>query len=74
MPIMDGITSTRAIRKVEASRRNIPIVETPSTPPAGVSVRIAPSKVVQARVKIFALTGLATHDDKRNAFASGVDG
>jgi len=74
MPIMDGITSTRAIRKVEATRRNLPISDAPSTPPVGQPVRIAPIKVVQARAKIFALTGLATHDDKRNAFGSGVDG
>jgi hypothetical protein len=37
-------------------------------------VVIPPQQVVQARAKIFALTGLATSDDKREAFGSGVDG
>ncbi|KAL7421615.1 hypothetical protein Q5752_003384 [Cryptotrichosporon argae] len=31
-------------------------------------------RAVQQRTKIFALTGLATADDKRRAFGSGVDG
>ncbi|KAL1411557.1 hypothetical protein Q8F55_002519 [Vanrija albida] len=33
-----------------------------------------PSRSPSHRTKIFALTGLATSDDKRQAFASGVDG
>lgn len=73
MPIMNGHQATRAIRRIEATRRNslsdIPIVPPPSKP-----VTISSQKAVQARVKIFALTGLATPDDKREAFWSGVDG
>lgn len=33
-----------------------------------------PTRSPSHRTKIFALTGLATSDDKRQAFASGVDG
>ena len=38
------------------------------------SIKLPPVKVLQTRSKIFALTGLATADDKREAFSSGVDG
>lgn len=40
---------------------------------AGTPVIPAPP-IIRARSKIFALTGLATPDDKREAFGSGVDG
>lgn len=72
MPVMNGHEATRAIRRIEAGRRNS--VEITVVPPPGVPVKIPPPRVVQARVKIFALTGLATADDKREAFGSGVDG
>lgn len=72
MPVMNGHEATRAIRKIESGRRNS--VDSPVIPPPGTPIKIAPPKVVQARAKIFALTGLATADDKREAFGSGVDG
>jgi len=74
MPKMDGNQATRAIRKIEASRRDAPPSEIPVATPIGTPLRVAPTAVVQARTKIFALTGLATQDDKREAFAGGVDG
>lgn len=73
MPVMNGHQATRAIRRVEADRKQAP-AEIPIVPPPGKPVFIPPIKVVQARAKIFALTGLATQDDKREAFGSGVDG
>ena len=73
MPVMNGHAATRAIRKIEATRRRTSS-EIPTTPSPGTVVRIPPPKIVQSRVKIFALTGLATADDKREAFGSGVDG
>ncbi|WRT66452.1 uncharacterized protein IL334_003410 [Kwoniella shivajii] len=73
MPVMNGHDATRAIRKVEAQRRDAP-QDIPFVPPPGRPVSIPPVKVVQARAKIFALTGLATQDDKREAFGNGVDG
>ncbi|WVQ99618.1 hypothetical protein IAU59_006755 [Kwoniella sp. CBS 9459] len=74
MPVMNGHDATRAIRQIEATRRSAPSSELPVVPPPGKPVTIPPTKVVQARAKIFALTGLATQDDKREAFGSGVDG
>ncbi|WVR06967.1 hypothetical protein IAU60_004003 [Kwoniella sp. DSM 27419] len=74
MPIMNGHDATQAIRKIEAARRNSPISDISVIPPPGRPVTVAPPRVVQARAKIFALTGLATPDDKRKAFGSGVDG
>ncbi|AAW40853.2 two-component sensor molecule, putative [Cryptococcus deneoformans JEC21] len=73
MPIMNGHQATRAIRRIEATRRNS-LSDIPIVPPPGKPVTISSQKAVQARVKIFALTGLATPDDKREAFWSGVDG
>ncbi|WVQ72476.1 hypothetical protein IAR50_002029 [Cryptococcus sp. DSM 104548] len=73
MPILNGHQATRAIRRIEALRRNS-LSDIPMVPPPGRPVTIPPQKVVQARTKIFALTGLATQDDKREAFGSGVDG
>jgi CheY-like chemotaxis protein len=72
MPVMNGHEATRAIRKIEAQRKNTP--EIPPVPPPGMPVKLPPVRVVQSRAKIFALTGLATSDDKREAFGSGVDG
>jgi len=72
MPVMNGHEATRAIRKIEATRRDSQ--DSPVTVPPGTPFKVPPPKVVQARAKIFALTGLATPDDKREAFFSGVDG
>lgn len=79
MPIMNGHEATRAIRQVEAERRLLPAPST-TTPSTGLPpVNTAASSPLQLpsfghRAKIFALTGLATADDKREAFSSGVDG
>jgi len=71
MPKMDGNQATREIRKIEAARKDAPAFEilSPGTP-----IAMPPTAVIQARTKIFALTGLATQDDKREAFRNGVDG
>lgn len=77
MPVLNGHEATRAIRKIEEKRSQIPTAPLPSTPSrlAGTrKVTLPPLPVVQARSKIFALTGLATAEDKREAFSSGVDG
>lgn len=80
MPVLNGHGATRAIRKVESQRRQAsPEVSFSGLPPAGSAVkspiRTVPSfSASQAHAKIFALTGLATADDKREAFNSGVDG
>lgn len=74
MPVMNGHQATRAIREIEAQRRHAPASEIPQVPPPGQPLKLPPQKVVQSRSKIFALTGLATPDDKREAFGSGVDG
>lgn len=77
MPIMNGHDATRAIRKIEAQRRKHP---EPTPVAAGIpgvgmtSMTTIPAFPNASRVKIFALTGLATTDDKREAFTSGVDG
>lgn len=78
MPVMNGHEATRAIRKIEAKRRRDSMTGIPPLPSPSKSVnfpiKVAPTKIVQSRAKIFALTGLATADDKREAFGSGVDG
>jgi len=68
MPKMDGNQATREIRKIEAIRNGVELAS------SGRPIQMAPPAVVQARTKIFALTGLATQDDKREAFRNGVDG
>lgn len=77
MPIMDGHAATRAIRKIEAERRSAvpPIIPPLSSNAIPSMTSTIPVQLPnQSRAKIFALTGLATPDDKREAFASGVDG
>ena len=73
MPVMNGHEATRAIRKVEARRRGLS-TDISVAPSPGKLVRLPSPKTLQSRVKIFALTGLASPDDKREAFRSGVDG
>ncbi|BEJ09899.1 hypothetical protein CcaverHIS641_0608140 [Cutaneotrichosporon cavernicola] len=74
MPIMNGLDATRAIRAAELQRRHpdgVPKVGLGTAPEVGAPVSRAPQP---NHSKIFALTGLATADDKRQAFGSGVDG
>ena len=58
MPVLDGFGATQKIREIEKARRTSS--SSPTLPPS--------------RVTILALTGLATPEDKRRAFGSGVDG
>ncbi|KAJ9101227.1 hypothetical protein QFC21_003446 [Naganishia friedmannii] len=74
MPIMDGIEATRAIRKVENDRRadHVAVLAKQSSQVTGnMDVK---QDIIQARCKIFALSGRATQDDKHQAFSAGVDG
>lgn len=68
MPVMNGYDATRCIRGVEASRRAELAIKQELT------VGSLPRSQRDNHTKIFALTGLATADDKRKAFGSGVDG
>ena len=77
MPIMNGHEATRAIRRLETNRRiasSSPDTGVTMAQSPGLPTRIQSMKIGQPRAKIFALTGLATLDDKREAFSSGVDG
>jgi CheY-like chemotaxis protein len=77
MPIMNGHEATRAIRKIESDRRHQPDPSPSTTPTVDPSPAASPITAVpsfSSRAKIFALTGLATSEDKREAFSSGVDG
>lgn len=53
-----GYEAAQEIRKIEASRNQAE----------------GPSKGLNQRARIFAVTGLASPDDKRKAFACGMDG
>jgi len=65
MPRMNGFEASQEIRKIEEQRYRGAVTE------ALVSGQPPPTKL---RSKIFALTGLAALEDKRKAFAAGVDG
>jgi CheY-like chemotaxis protein len=83
MPVMDGLEATRAVRRIETLRRGASrppgamisslSPESPQSPLSPMSPS-CPLEQSNHHTKIFALTGLATVDDKRKAFASGVDG
>lgn len=64
-----GFGATRAIRRIEAERRRSSVKSDSSA-----STSSAIQQVVQKRTKIFALSGRATVDDKKQAFSAGVDG
>ncbi|KAG8935526.1 His Kinase A domain containing protein [Tulasnella sp. 418] len=59
MPNMDGFEAAIEIRKIEAQRK---------------ADSLTREEGLFKRSKIFALTGLATAEDKRRAFTAGVDG
>lgn len=60
MPRKSGFEAAVEIRQIERSRRRNSLLSDPPLPH-------------DARSKIFALTGLASIEDKRKAFAAGVD-
>jgi CheY-like chemotaxis protein len=84
MPIMNGYDATRSIRRIESSRRRAAAdqfaqaVKVAGGSGAGSNSHDTTmhmrAQMLGAASKIFALTGLATDDDKRQAFDSGVDG
>ena len=73
MPVLDGLGATAAIRRIEAERY---------TASLGLPITAAPGQKrpslrhpsPRSRVKIFALTGRSSDEDKRMAFATGADG
>ncbi|KAG8857653.1 His Kinase A domain containing protein [Tulasnella sp. 330] len=62
MPRKNGFEASEEIRKIERTRRRNSLTSDSGEAPH------------DARSKIFALTGLASIEDKRKAFAAGVDG
>jgi CheY-like chemotaxis protein len=70
MPVLDGLSATRAIRSIESARRSAHSrsASLPTTPDPALRDQLL------QRAKILALTGLATPEDKKKAFSSGVDG
>ena len=81
MPVLDGIGATAAIRRVEAERYTAALAA--NTAAAGSVTTSASSLRLRGglkhpshrnRVKIFALTGRSSDEDKRMAFATGADG
>lgn len=65
MPRMDGFEACEAIRKVEEQRYRTALTD---------ALVAGHPPLPKYRSKIFALTGLAALEDKRRAFAAGVDG
>lgn len=61
MPVLDGIAATAEIREIEAKR----LYEHEQS-----AIESEPPRPV----KILALTGMSSLDDKRRAFEAGVDG
>jgi len=75
MPVMNGYDATRSIRRIETSRRRSAADQvTQALNLQGGGTVQARAQSISPAAKIFALTGLATDDDKRQAFDSGVDG
>jgi CheY-like chemotaxis protein len=76
MPVMNGYDATRSIRRIESARRfNNNNNHSHDKGSSAVNSPTMPSlNPLSSHAKIFALTGLATVDDKRQAFDSGVDG
>lgn len=76
MPVMNGYDATRSIRRIESARRfNNNNKHSHDKGSSAVNSPTMPSlNPLSSHAKIFALTGLATVDDKRQAFDSGVDG
>lgn len=72
MPVLDGLSATRAIRTLESHRRSS---HSRSVSLPGASEKSSDeASLAHQRVKILALTGLATAEDKKKAFGCGVDG
>lgn len=79
MPVLDGIGATAAIRRIEAERHTAALsaggASAASTSSAsGKSRPTLRHPSPRTRVKIFALTGRSSDEDKRMAFATGADG
>lgn len=70
MPVLDGFGATRAVRRIEAERRRGSIKPNDCS----ALTTISTAQVPRPRTMIFALSGRATADDKKQAFAAGVDG
>ncbi|KAF8322478.1 hypothetical protein DL93DRAFT_2223381 [Clavulina sp. PMI_390] len=68
MPVLDGIGATKLIRQIESSRAK---QESEDWFDAEDDSESWP---VQDRAKIFAVSGLATKEDKVRAFVAGMDG
>lgn len=79
-PAPSGPTSAAIVRATSDRGSGSGGASNPSSSPSSAAGGVAGTPVIPAppiirsRVKIFALTGLATPDDKREAFGSGVDG
>lgn len=78
MPVLDGIGATAAIRRIEAERYTASLTSgSGSSSSTSGSLRVKGSLKhpnARNRVKIFALTGRSSDEDKRTAFATGADG
>ncbi|TIB92217.1 hypothetical protein E3Q20_00478 [Wallemia mellicola] len=72
MPVMDGLQATSEIREIEHQRRKE--MREQKDKFGQKSYLNAKSGEVTPPAKIFALTGLAAKEDRRRAFAAGVDG